>query len=73
MTNQLTEKEAGVVIDVAHESLIRHWQQLQQWVNENREAIRMRRLESGEGLRLLPQSGKANELFHFNCTGQKIL
>jgi WD40 repeat protein len=35
------------VVDVAHESLIRHWTQLRQWVDDNREAIRIeRKLES---------------------------
>jgi WD40 repeat protein len=31
------------VVDVAHEALIRHWHQLRQWVDENREALRIER------------------------------
>ena len=32
-----------VVIDVAHEALIRHWQQLRRWLDENRDALRKQR------------------------------
>ncbi len=47
----VTSEEAGkedvtqreVVIDVAHEALIRHWQQLRRWLEENREALRKQR------------------------------
>ena len=35
--------QAVTVVDVAHEALIRHWKRLQNWVNENREAIRLER------------------------------
>ena len=36
------------VIDVAHETLIRHWSLLRSWVDENREIIRIeRRIEAG--------------------------
>jgi hypothetical protein len=31
------------VVDVAHEALIRHWVRLRQWIEENREAIRIER------------------------------
>jgi tricorn protease-like protein len=31
------------VVDVAHEALIRHWARLRQWIEENREAIRIER------------------------------
>ena len=37
----MTQRE--VVIDVAHEALIRHWQQLRRWLEENREALRKQR------------------------------
>ncbi len=47
----VTNEEAGkgdvaqrvVVIDVAHEALIRHWQQLRRWLDENRDALRKQR------------------------------
>ncbi len=47
----VTSEQAGkgdvaqrvVVIDVAHEALIRHWQQLQRWLDENRDALRKQR------------------------------
>ena len=47
----VTSEEAGkgdvaqrvVVIDVAHEALIRHWQQLRRWLDENRDALRKQR------------------------------
>ena len=32
-----------VVIDVAHEALIRHWQQLRRWLDDNRKALRRQR------------------------------
>jgi energy-coupling factor transporter ATP-binding protein EcfA2 len=35
--------ETEVVVDVAHEALIRHWARLRQWIEENREAIRIER------------------------------
>jgi len=35
--------ETEVVVDVAHEALIRHWVRLRQWIEENREAIRIER------------------------------
>ncbi|MGK7902362.1 MAG: caspase family protein [Hormoscilla sp.] len=33
------EKEGETTVDVAHEALIRHWDKLQGWVNESREAL----------------------------------
>ena len=36
------EKEKEV-IDIAHEALIRHWQQLRGWLNQNRDALREKR------------------------------
>ena len=47
----VTSEQAGkgdvaqrvVVIDVAHEALIRHWQQLRRWLDENRDALRKQR------------------------------
>ncbi|HEY9798673.1 MAG TPA: caspase family protein, partial [Leptolyngbyaceae cyanobacterium] len=36
-------EQTEVVVDVAHEALIRHWAQLRQWIEENREAIRIER------------------------------
>ena len=35
--------ETEVVVDVAHEALIRHWARLRQWIEENREAMRIER------------------------------
>jgi energy-coupling factor transporter ATP-binding protein EcfA2 len=47
VTSELIEKGAGAgrvaVVDIAHEALIRHWSLLREWVNENREAIRIER------------------------------
>ncbi|MFB2917335.1 caspase family protein [Aerosakkonema sp. BLCC-F2] len=36
-------KKTETVVDVAHEALIRHWPLLRNWVNENRNAIRIER------------------------------
>ncbi|MCA1992651.1 MAG: hypothetical protein LDL41_11555, partial [Coleofasciculus sp. S288] len=36
-------EQTEVVVDVAHEALIRHWGRLRQWIEENREAIRIQR------------------------------
>jgi WD40 repeat protein/energy-coupling factor transporter ATP-binding protein EcfA2 len=36
-------EQTEVVVDVAHEALIRHWARLRQWIEENREAIRIER------------------------------
>jgi len=33
------DKQSLVVVDVAHEALIRHWGQLQRWLSENRRAL----------------------------------
>ncbi|MCL1475132.1 caspase family protein, partial [Argonema antarcticum] len=35
--------EQVAVVDVAHESLIRYWPKLRQWLNENRETLRQKR------------------------------
>jgi len=47
VTNELRQRTDGnqteTVVDVAHEALIRHWIRLRQWVNENREALRIER------------------------------
>ena len=47
VTSTLLEKGAESsqipVVDIAHESLIRHWSQLREWVNESRDAIRIKR------------------------------
>ncbi|NEP10746.1 MAG: hypothetical protein F6K14_11125 [Symploca sp. SIO2C1] len=47
VTNELRQRTEGnqteTVVDVAHEALIRHWIRLRQWVNENREALRIER------------------------------
>jgi WD40 repeat protein len=47
VTSTLLEKGAESsqipVVDIAHESLIRHWSQLREWVNESRDAIRIER------------------------------
>jgi WD40 repeat protein len=47
VTSTLLEKGAESnqipVVDIAHESLIRHWLQLREWVNESRDAIRIER------------------------------
>jgi len=37
------EKKSVTVVDVAHEALIRHWPQLREWLNENRDALRKKR------------------------------
>jgi WD40 repeat protein len=36
-------EQTEVVVDVAHEALIRHWSRLRDWVDTNREAIRTER------------------------------
>ncbi|HLP88590.1 MAG TPA: caspase family protein [Nostocaceae cyanobacterium] len=51
VTSTLLEKGAEsasvAVVDIAHESLIRHWSLLRQWVKEHRDAIRIeRRIEA---------------------------
>jgi WD40 repeat protein len=47
VTSTLSEKGAEsrhlVVVDIAHEALIRNWSLLRQWVTENREALRQQR------------------------------
>jgi tetratricopeptide (TPR) repeat protein len=54
-----TELNADSVIDISHESLIRNWQRLKQWVNEEAQSVRVYRRvadtamlhrEGGEGL-----------------------
>ncbi len=41
-------QETLTAVEVAHEALIRHWPQLQSWIRENREAIRVeRKIEAG--------------------------
>src|SRR5439155_10229035 len=40
----VAEDEVGtVVVDVAHEALIRAWSQLQSWIDQDREALRIHR------------------------------
>lgn len=54
-----TELHADSVIDISHESLIRNWQRLKEWVNEEAQSVRVYRRvaetavlhrEGGEGL-----------------------
>ena len=54
-----TELHADSVIDISHESLIRNWQRLKEWVNEEAQSVRIYRRvadtavlhrEGGEGL-----------------------
>ena len=48
------------VIDVAHEALIRHWQQLRKWLEENRDALgRQRKIE--EEAKYWVEKGKDRE------------
>src|SRR5262249_6691531 len=35
--------QAGAVIDISHESLIRNWQRLKEWVNEEAQSVRIYR------------------------------
>ena len=37
------ESERMAIVDVAHESLIRHWKLLRQWIEENRDLLRQQR------------------------------
>lgn len=37
------ESERFPVVDVAHETLIRHWPELRQWINESRDILRQKR------------------------------
>lgn len=61
VTSELVEKgqRSGrfVIIDVAHEALIRHWKKLRQWVNESRIALRIKRTIE-EDAREWEQKGK---------------
>jgi hypothetical protein len=54
-----TELNADSVIDISHESLIRNWQRLKEWVNQEAQSVRVYRRvaetavlhrEGGEGL-----------------------
>jgi WD40 repeat protein len=38
-----TESKRIAVVDVAHETLIRHWSLLREWIEENRDALRKKR------------------------------
>jgi hypothetical protein len=48
----VTSEQAGkVIIDVAHEALIRHWQKLKKWLEENRDVLgRQRKIQEEAGL-----------------------
>jgi WD40 repeat protein len=39
----ISEEKGMAVVDIAHEALIRNWQQLREWVNTERDAIRLQR------------------------------
>lgn len=46
ITNKMTDSEPKVVVDLAHEALIRHWSLLSYWVQENRDILQQaQRLE----------------------------
>lgn len=52
----VTDQVAGVeLVEVAHEALIRHWPQLQEWVREDREGLRLRQ-EVGQAAQAWDQS-----------------
>ncbi|MCL1467582.1 caspase family protein [Argonema galeatum] len=62
------------VVDVAHESLIRYWPKLRQWLNENRETLRQKRTieaaaqeweEKGKGADYLLQGLRLAEAENF--------
>ncbi len=57
----VTSEQVGkVIIDVAHEALIRHWQQLRKWLEENRDALgRQRKIE--EEAKYWVEKGKDKE------------
>ena len=38
------EERGEAVIDIVHETLIRHWTQLKEWIDENRDPIRIQRM-----------------------------
>ncbi|HEY9640689.1 MAG TPA: caspase family protein, partial [Coleofasciculaceae cyanobacterium] len=42
-TDQTEIDSADAIVDVVHEALIRHWQQLRSWIEAHREAIRIER------------------------------
>ena len=55
-------------VEVAHEALIRHWPLLQQWLNENRDMLRLR-----ESLREAAQEWEANRETLRETWGQKVM
>ena len=55
------------VIDVAHEALIRHWQQLKKWLEENRDALgRQRKIQ--EEAKYWVEKGKDNKEYLWGGT-----
>ncbi|WP_159788932.1 caspase family protein [Sodalinema gerasimenkoae] len=65
VTDELKARGAGddsrvTVVDVAHESLIRHWPQLKGWLDENRDMLRRKR-DIEEATRKWVRRGKPRE------------
>ena len=55
-----TDPQGEVTVSVAHEALLREWQRVKDWLNENREFLRMRdRLDSS--LKLWLSRGKQKD------------
>ena len=55
-----TDPQGEVTVSVAHEALLREWQRVKEWLNENREFLRMRdRLDSS--LKLWVSRGKQKD------------
>jgi conflict system STAND superfamily ATPase/WD40 domain-containing protein len=58
-----TVNEDQTEIEVAHEALIRHWERLQSWLNEDRDALRLRESVS-EAAKEWEKSGKDESLLN---------
>jgi energy-coupling factor transporter ATP-binding protein EcfA2 len=74
VTSELLEKAPGggrvAVVDVAHESLIRHWPRLGKWLKENREALSKKRTIQDAAQEWLDR-GKPHELAYL-LQGSKL-
>lgn len=67
----VTSDENGVpVVDIAHEALIRHWDKLRDWVNVEREAIKVKR-DIEKAAKEWESNGKTEDLA-FLLQGSKL-
>jgi len=56
------DKQSLVVVDVAHEALIRHWGQLQRWLSDNRRAL-IQKSEIDSAAKEWEEHGKYKDYF----------